>query len=53
MISSIIVIILQFMGIIKPETDISFMKVYLPICIIEVVIYFKLLFKWGENDRML
>ena len=49
MISSIIVIILQFMGILKPETDLSFMKVYLPVCIIEVIVYFKILSWWGEK----
>lgn len=50
MISSIIVIILQFMGILKPETDMSFMKVYIPVCLVEVVVYFRCLMKWGKND---
>ena len=49
MISSIIVIILQFIGILKPETDLSFMKVYIPVCIIEVIVYFKILSWWGSK----
>ena len=49
MISSIIVIFLQFMGILKPETDMSFMKVYISVCIVEVIVYFKILSWWGSK----
>ncbi len=49
MISSVIVIILQFIGVIKPETDLSFMKVYIPVCIVEVIVYFKILSWWGNK----
>lgn len=50
MVSSIILIILQLMGILKPETDMSFMKIYLPVCLIEVVAYFIVLSKLGDKE---
>ena len=49
MLSSIIVLLLQFMGIIRPEISMGFWRNYIPICIIEIVIYFKMLSKWGAE----
>lgn len=51
MISSIVFIILQLTSIVNTNALSFFWKVYVPICIIEVVIYFKLLFKWGDKDE--
>lgn len=47
MISSIIWLILLQMGRINPEQ--APWEVYLPICLIEVVLYFRCLTKWGEE----
>lgn len=47
MISSIIWLIMVQTGYINP--DCAPWKIYLPICLIEVVVYFKLLIKWGEE----
>ena len=49
MLSSITVLILQFMGIFQPEISMGFFKYYIPVCIVEIVIYFKLLSKWGAE----
>lgn len=49
MLSSITVLILQFMGIIQPAISMGFFKYYIPVCIVEIVIYFKLLSKWGAE----
>ena len=48
MISSLIWIILIQMGYINP--DYAPWKIYLPVCLVEIVIYFKCLTKWGENE---
>lgn len=47
MISSIIWLIMIQTGYINP--DYAPWKIYLPICLIEVVVYFKLLTKLGEK----
>lgn len=49
MISSIIFIILQLRNLINTDNLGIFWKVYMPICVIEVVVYFRCLFKWGER----
>lgn len=49
MISSIVLLILQYTGTINPSVDLSFWKTYIPVCLIEMVVYFKLLTKWGEK----
>jgi hypothetical protein len=49
MLSSIIVLLLQFMGIIQPEISMEFFKYYIPVCILEIVIYFNVLSKWGKD----
>ena len=48
MISSIVWLIMVQAGYINP--DYAPWKIYIPICLIEVVVYFKCLTKWGEND---
>jgi hypothetical protein len=47
--SSITVLILQFMGIIQPEISMEFFKYYIPVCILEIVNYFNFLSKWGAE----
>ena len=47
MISSIIWLIMIQAGYFNP--DCAPWKIYLPVCLIEVVVYFKLLTKWGEK----
>lgn len=47
MISSLIWIILIQIGYINSEQ--APWKTYLPVCLVEIVIYFKLLTKWGEK----
>lgn len=47
MISSIIWLILIHIGYINPEQ--APWKIYLPVCLVEVVVYFKLLTKLGEK----
>ena len=49
MLSSITVLLLQFMGIIQPAISMSFWKYYIPVCILEIVIFFNVLSKWGEE----
>ena len=46
MISSIVWIILIQAGYINPYY--APWSVYLPVCLVETVVYFKLLTKWGE-----
>jgi hypothetical protein len=48
MISSLLWIILVQVGYLNPEH--LPWKIYLPVCLIEIIVYFKLLTKWGEND---
>lgn len=47
MISSLIWIILVQVGYINPEQ--APWKIYIPVCLVEIVVYFKLLTKWGEK----
>ena len=47
MISSIVWLILIQSGYINPEN--APWEIYLPICVIEIVVYFKLLTKWGDK----
>lgn len=47
MISSLIWIILIQIGYINTEQ--APWKIYLPVCLIEIIVYFKLLTKWGEK----
>ena len=47
MISSIIWIILVQIGKINPDN--APWEIYIPVCLVEVVIYFKLLTSWGEK----
>ena len=49
MLSSITVLLLQFMGIIQPAISMGFFKYYIPVCILEIVIYFNVLAKWGKD----
>ena len=49
MLSSITVLLLQFMGIIQPAISMGFFKYYIPVCILEIVIYFNVLSKWGKD----
>ena len=49
MLSSIALILLQFAGVIQPAVSMSFWKWYLPVCAVEIVVYFKCLTKWGEK----
>jgi hypothetical protein len=49
MLSSITVLLLQFMGIIQPEISMGFFKYYISVCIMEIVIYFNVLSKWGAE----
>jgi len=46
MISSLIWIILIQVGYLNPEQ--TPWKIYLPVCLVEIVVYFKCLLKWGE-----
>lgn len=48
MISSIIWLIMIQAGYINP--DCAPWKIYLPVCLIEVIVYFRCLTKWGENE---
>ena len=48
MISSIIWLVMIQTGYIN--SDYAPWNIYLPIYLIEVVVYFKLLTKWGENE---
>ncbi len=47
MISSIIWIIFVQLG--KINTSNAPWEIYLPVCLLEVVVYFKCLTKWGEE----
>lgn len=47
MISSITLIILQIIGAIHPADNQSFWKWYIPVCLIEIAVYFRLLTKLG------
>ncbi len=49
MICSIVFIILQLTSIVNTNDLSFFWKIYMPICIIEVVVYFKCLTKWGSK----
>jgi len=49
MISSIVLILLQFTGIIQPDINQSFWKWYIPVCIIEMIIYFICLGRFGKS----
>ena len=48
MISSFIWLVLVHIGTIN-ETFTPW-GIYLPVCLVEIVVYFKCLTKWGEND---
>ena len=47
MISSIVWLILIMTGYINPEQ--APWEIYLPICAIEIAVYFKILTKWGSK----
>lgn len=47
MISSLLWIILIQVGYLNAEQ--APWKIYLPVCLIEIIVYFKLLTKWGEK----
>lgn len=49
MISSIIFIAVQIAGIIVTDNLSVFWKLYIPACTVEVIVYFRCLFKWGEK----
>lgn len=49
MLSSITVLLLQFMGIIQPEISMGFFKYYILVCFFEIVIFFNVLSKWGAE----
>lgn len=47
MISSVVWLALVLKGVINPES--APWSIYLPVCFVEVVVYFKCLTKWGEK----
>ena len=49
MISSIVLLVLLQTKVIDPNVSMGFWKVYLPVCAIEVIVYFRCLSKWGEK----
>jgi hypothetical protein len=49
MISSIVFIILQIMNLVNTDNLNALWKIYIPVCIIEMVVYFRCLFKWSEK----
>lgn len=49
MISSIIWLVLLYFNYINPDN--APWKIYIPIVIVEIAIYFRMLFKWVKNEK--
>ena len=47
MISSVVWLVLVLKGVINPES--APWVIYLPVCLIEVIVYFRCLMKWSEK----
>ena len=50
MVSSIVLLILLQTKVIDPNVSMSFWKVYIPVCLLEIVIFFNVLLKWGDKN---
>ena len=51
MISSIVLLILLQTKVIDPNISMSFWKVYIPVCFLEIVIFFNVLLKWEQKNK--